>query len=710
VPRARVATALERLGAHATGAWAAAGRFERTLRANRTWRMARWPVLALAVLLALGGLALAYLYASIDLPEDPPHQVSSSFVYDAEGNELALLHRDGFRIEVELDHVAPVVIDATIAAEDRRFHDHSGVDVSGMARAAINNVRGGDTQGASTITQQLVKNVYLSPEQTIDRKVREAVMAHKLERRDDKDQILERYLNTVYFGRGAYGIEAAARMFYGISSADLEVHQAALLVGMLRAPEAADPERDPDEAERRRSLVLDAMGETGSLTAEEVEAARAEPLGTTDTTNPDQLIPHGAPHFVEWIRAQVIHEYGEETVYRGGLRIFTTLDPEDQWAAHAAVAEHLSDPEEPEAAIVGVDRGGAVRAYVGGRDFSNLQVDLAQGAAGGGTGRQPGSTFKPFVLAAALEDGIGLGTRMPAPAEMTFELPHDDWEVNNYGNQDHGEQTLLEATASSTNTVYAQLVLEVGPEEAARVAKAAGIGGDLPEQPSLALGTGEVSVLDMAGAFLTFARDGERVAPYAIERVETADGEVLFEAEPEPERAIEEGPARALNHALQEAVVNGTGSAARLDRPVAGKTGTTQNHGDAWFAGYTPEYAAVVWMGYPEGPDRPMTDVQGGNVAGGGLPARIWQSFMTAALADVEPTPFAPPPPELLEASEDLAPPPTEPPPPPPEPEPAPEPPPPPEPDGGDGDGDGDGGGGGPPDHARPGGRDDDDD
>jgi penicillin-binding protein 1A len=620
-----------------------------TARQSRAWRIGRWPVLAFATLLILGIAAFAVFYATIDLPDELP-PVESAVLYDHTGEELALFQQDGLRFEVALDEVSPSVVDALIAAEDRRFYDHGGIDPIGLVRAISNNVRGGDTQGASTLTQQLVKNTYLSSERTMTRKVREAVLAFKLERRDDKDAILERYLNTVYFGRGAYGIEAAARVYFATSAAELETAQAALLVGMLRAPEAADPDRNPDEAERRRDVVLQAMAQTGALTESEADQAATADLETVPRDETTLLTAGVAPHFVERVRAEAIAMFGEDVVYGGGLRITTTLDIEDQRAAEGAVAMALTEPDEPQAAVVGIDRSGAVRAYVGGRDFDELQVDLA--SAQGGSGRQPGSTFKTFVLAAALEEGIHLGTRYPAPAQITLDTGGEPWEVANYGNQGFGDSDLTSATARSINTTYAQLVLDVGPEKVADLAQRAGITSEVPAHPSIALGTSELSPLELANAYLTFARDGERVEPFTIARVETTTGDVLFQrGDADPERTIEEGPARAVNHALQTVLTDGTGTAARLDRPAAGKTGTTQGNGDAWFAGYTPEYSAVVWMGYPEGPERAMTDVQGRSVTGGGLPAQIWQGFMTAALVDVEPTDFEPPPAELLESS-----------------------------------------------------------
>jgi penicillin-binding protein 1A len=634
--------------ATAAGGWSARlGGFRR----SRFWRIARWPLLAGVGLLLIGIIGFVVLWNSVELPDDPP-VLESSVILDTHGEEIAVLQKDGLRAPVELSEVAPVVVEALVAAEDRRFYEHGGVDPVGIVRAFVSNLRGG-SQGGSTITQQLVKNSYLDSDRSIGRKLREAVLSIKLEQEADKDEILERYLNTVYFGRGAYGIEAAATVYFETSAADLELHEAALLVGLLRAPETADPADHRNEARRRRQTVLDAMVETGDITRDEADEAADQGLGASPQPNPVTLTAGVAPHFVEWVRGELIERFGEETVYGGGLRITTTLDLDDQRAAESAMAAILDQPDDPQAAIVGLGREGEVRAYVGGRDFDELQVDLARGQAGGGSGRQPGSTFKPFVLAAALEQDIPLGTLYPAPSSIEIETPEGPYEVANYGGQEFGTVDLTDATADSVNTVYAQLAQDVGPEEVVRMAARAGITSPMEPNASLALGTAEVSPLELAGSYLTFARDGQRVAPWVLAKVEDSDGEVLFLAEPElDERAIPEGPARALNHALRAVVTEGTGTAAALDRPVAGKTGTTQGNGDAWFAGYTPEYAAVVWMGYPEGPDRPMDDVRGGPVTGGGLPAQMWRAFMEGALADVEPTDFAPPPEDLLRTPE----------------------------------------------------------
>ncbi|HEX2576961.1 MAG TPA: transglycosylase domain-containing protein [Aquihabitans sp.] len=592
---------------------------------------------------------LVYLYATVSLPDEPP-QIQSSIVLDAQGRELAVLQKDELRVEVELDDVAPVVVQALIAAEDRSFRSHDGVDPRALVRALRNNAEGGATQGGSTITQQLVKNTYLTSERSYSRKVKEAVLAIKLDQRTDKDEILERYLNTVYFGRGTYGIQAAADTYFDKPAKDLDAPQAALLIGLLRAPENADPETDPDVAKERRDQVLDDLVDVGDLTAEEGRRFKAAELGAVPRQSSVTLRAGVGAHVVEWVRQEAIAKFGEEAVYGQGLTIRTTIDIDQQRAAEEAVASVLTEPGEPQAALVAIDAFGAVKAHVGGRNFEELEVDLARGEAGGGSGRQPGSAFKPVVLATAIQDRKAtLASTYPAPAEITLDTGGEPWTVGNYGGSGFGVTDLTDATANSINTTYAQLMLQVGPDRAVTTAASLGIASELRPDPSLVLGTGEVSVVELASAYSTFAREGRRIEPFVISKVLDADEQVLFEAKPSPQEAIDEGTARAVNHALQAVVADGTGAAARLDRPVAGKTGTTQDNGDAWFAGYTPNFTAAVWMGYPEGPQRPMTDVKGEAVTGGSLPAEIWRRFMERALVDVDPGEFAPPPPELLE-------------------------------------------------------------
>ena len=596
----------------------------------------------LAVLVA----GFTFLWFTVDLPSDNPLP-QAAMVVASGGEELAVVGPDGTRIEVRLDQVAPIAVQAVIAAEDRRFYSHGGVDPIGLGRAVWQNLRSDRTQGGSTITQQLVKLLYTDGERSFARKAQEAVLATKLERTADKDEILERYLNIVYFGRGAYGIEAAARAYFGVAAADLQTGQAALLAGLIRSPETAEPDEDPTEATRRRRTVLDGLVATGAITGDEAAAADAAPLGTIPEASAGTSA-RIAPHFVDYVRQQAIEAVGEDAVYGEGLRIVTTLDLRAQQAAEAAVAEVLPDPTDPQAALVALDTDGAVRAYVGGRDYTGLQLDLARGAAAGGTGRQAGSTFKPFVLSAALTSGVTLGDVFPAPASIDLDVGGVPWSVENYGGRSFGDATVGQATAQSINTVYAQLLQAVGPQAVVDAAHAAGITSDLAPDPSIALGTAPVSPLEMARGYLTFADDGNRVDPYVISRIERRDGSVLWEPDrAEPQRAIDEGVSRTVTRALRGVIDGGTGQAAAIDRPAAGKTGTTQDNADAWFAGYVPGYAAVVWMGYPEG-SVPMDDVHGRAVTGGSFPAEIWQRFMAVALDGREVADFPDPPDDLL--------------------------------------------------------------
>ena len=620
-------------------------RLERVLGPWHRHRWLRWLTGTGAALAAIAFVAFNWLWFTVELPEEPPHP-QAALILSADGQELAAVAPEGLRFEVALDEVAPIAVQAVLAAEDRRFYEHGGLDPVGVGRAIWENLRGG-RQGGSTITQQLVKVDYLSRERSLWRKTREAILAVKLERSADKDEILERYLNTVYFGRNAYGIEAAARAYFGTTAAKLTLEQSALLAGLIRAPEGADPAENPDVAEQRRELVLTALVREGDIDETEAEAASAAPIEAVPEER-GEIDASAAPHFVDFVRAQTLDAVGEELAQSAGLRVFTTIDLAAQQAAEFAVAEVL-DGQTPQAALVALDLDGAIRAYVGGRDHDVLKVDLVRGGAGGGGGRQPGSTFKPFVLAAALEQDMTLGQRFAGPASIDLDVEGEPWTVHNYGNEAFGSLDLIAATAHSVNTVFAQLVQRVGPQAVVDAAHAFGITADLAPNPSIGLGAAEVSPLQLARAYATLANDGNAVEPYAIDRIENSDGDVIWRPDlAKPTRAVPEAIARAVTHALRQVIADGTATRADIGRPAAGKTGTTQDNVDAWFAGYVPGYTAVVWLGNPEG-SIPIAEASGRPITGGGLPAQIWQQFMSQALADREPADFPPPPPELLE-------------------------------------------------------------
>jgi penicillin-binding protein 1A len=617
-------------------------------------------VACLAAVVLLSGFG--YLLTNIPLPdEDPLRQttficaagVTSSCGPD---NAMAQLSAEEDRVNVRLEDVPDVLVDAVLAAEDRDFFTHGGLDPVGIGRALWSDLRNREAkQGGSTITQQYVKTVYLSSERTVTRKLKEAVLAVKLERELDKEEILERYLNAIYFGRGAYGVQAASRAYFGKDVDALVLHEAAFLASLIRSPESADPSRDAEEATRRRATVLTAMLEEGWIDQASYATADAVPwvAGTTfePRTQKQGLgtvagADYGTEHFVEHVRRLLADKYGESAVYGGGLRVYTTLDLEMQEAAYEAVVGTLDQEGDPAGALVAVDDRGRVRAMMGGRDFGSgegeSEVNYALGTRAGGSGRQPGSSFKPFVLAEAVKQGISVRSVFNAPGRMVFPDANDgdDWTVRNYGGTPQGRLDLIGATRVSSNTVYAQLMLEVGPANVVRLAKEMGIQHDLPAVSSLVLGTGETSPYDMAAAYSTLARRGVRITPTVITKVEQVEEDgsvtVLEEWSPDDERVLSEQEADIVTHCLEQVIESGTGKAAAIGRDAAGKTGTTQENRDAWFVGYTPTLTAAVWMGYPGTPGEvtpPMDSVHGREVTGGSFPAEIWRRFMREALA-----------------------------------------------------------------------------
>jgi penicillin-binding protein 1A len=603
---------------------------------SRLWRYRRLLFLA-GLLLATGLAGAAFLLVRVPLPPER-QQAQTTFLTDASGTRLATLANGVNRVFVPLDRVPPVVVDAVLATEDKGFFDHGGVDPVGILRATLSDVRGRSLQGGSTITQQYVKNVYLGRERTLSRKIKEAALAVKLERKLSKQQILERYLNTVYFGRGAYGVQAAAQSYFGKDVGQLGLREAAYLAGLIRSPVDADALRHPVVANQRRDLTLRSM----DLPEADKAAVRAEPVesyvverGSAEPTF--AMAEKGTQYFADYVRQQLLTRYSEATVYGGGLRVKTTLDLRMQGQAYDAVYGFLNKGDDPAGALVAVDANGEVKAMVGGKDFATSKVNLALGSAGGGSGRQPGSTFKPFVLAEAVRQGYAVTATMPAPPSIIFPKANKgrDYEVGNYeGETFDAPLSLVDATKLSVNTVYAQLIKAVGPQKVVDLAKKAGVTSDLTPDLSLTLGTSEVSVLDMASSYSTFANRGEHVAPVTILEVRTAEGHLLERAKPVRTRALSERQADVVNYCLQQVVSGGTGTGAGIGKPLAGKTGTTQDYGDAWFVGYTPKLTAAVWMGFPEGNSHKMTSVRGRKVNGGSFPAAIFKRFMQQAVKD----------------------------------------------------------------------------
>lgn len=662
------------------------GKRPKPKRRNILWRWRR--VFFLIGLLGMAAMAAGVaMIAQVELPALEALQ-QTSFICDAQVGEndcnshtaMATISPDEARENVRLDDVPEVLQDAVVAAEDRDFWRHQGLDPVGIGRALYHDLRaGGASQGGSTITQQFVKNRFLTHEQTLTRKLNEAVLAIKVEQEMSKEQILEGYLNSIYWGRNAYGIQAASEAYFGVGVADLTLAQAAYLAGLIRAPELADCERHNEEALRRRQTVLDAMGEVEWVDVSQSELAEAEqaPLNVIDGScrarqdfrqirTSDEATSMGGAYITAYAREEarriLSEQFTEEEIERGGWRIYTTVDRNLQRAAYDSVYGVLTDPaNDPDGALVALDAEGRIKAWVGGRDFNELNVDLAR------QGRQVGSTFKPIALAAAVHQGASLTeTQVPAPGTITIQPPEgtgcDPWEVSNYDEEDAetGSLNLVDATAHSSNTAYGRLMAELGPAEVWDMASQLGMAViPEPEDQCLptVLGTENSTALEMAEVYSVFANNGVHRQPEIINRIERVgqggDRELVYSWHRTQEQVISGGDAAKVTHALQSVITDGTGHDADIGMPAAGKTGTTQSNKDAWFCGYVPGLTTSVWMGYPEAnwPQvdedgqpilndagqqiqglRPMEDVHGvASVTGGSLPAQIWQRFMTTA-------------------------------------------------------------------------------
>jgi penicillin-binding protein 1A len=654
--------------------------------AASAWAFARRPLAALTLLAVAAGLGLL-AWVVRDLPSLEPlvhyRPVLPSVVVDREGRPVAEFFLQRRRLTA-LGEIPPRVVQAFLASEDAGFYDHPGIDLGALVRASLANLRAGGAvrQGGSTITQQLAKNLLLSPERTLLRKLRDIVLALRIERALEKDRILEIYLNDVYLGRGAYGVAQAARSYFGRELGTLSVSEAALLAGLTAAPTRYSPARNPEAAELRRRWVLERMGRLGHLTEEEVSAAIADPPRLIAQLPP--AVEPVAVAFVEEVRRQVFERLGEEAVRRGGLRIETTLDLDLQRRAVEALRSGLERLESrrrgpggpasdapaggiPTSASPGIENGppsiqgalaavevptGEVLALVGGYDFREGQFNRATQAR-----RQPGSAFKPFVYGAALEAGFPTnGTVYDYQVETWSSRLRRWWRPKNVGGVLRGPVPIHEAFARSLNNATIRLLDDVGTERVVSFARRAGIVSPLAEDRSLALGTSEVSPLELTAAYATFARGGERLPPHLVRRILDRDGRPVAldpsvgtaqpasgsGAEPRSAEAaaavdgrvsagISPVDAYLLTHLMRGTVTRAYGtahSAARLDAPIAGKTGSTNRNRDAWFVGYSPRVAAGVWIGH----DSPTQELRRSETgARAALP--IWIDFMRAAIA-----------------------------------------------------------------------------
>ena len=573
-------------------------------------------------------------------PVDPPRQAMTTLLYDRAGHLIGSLQAGVYRVPVDSSQIAPSLKQAVVAVEDRHFYHEGGISVSGILRAAGEDlVRHSFEQGGSTITQQYVKLEYTGDQRTLTRKLREAVLAEKFAHRYTKDQILTMYLNTVYFGNGAYGAQAAAERYFGVPAWKLSVAQSALLAGLVQAPSLYDPFTDRDAAKARRNLVLEDMVLQGDLPRARATRLEATPVRVHRVRSR----PSPSDYFTANVSRMLQHKFGGQLTFSGGLRVTTTLDARYEAAAERAITGVLHNPGDPSAALVAIDpTNGAVRALVGGQDFAKVKFDLATDGH-----RQAGSAFKVFTLAAALEEGIPLTSIWSGPPAITIHDPrcsngiNTPWVVDNYADEAAGTMTLAQAVAHSVNTIFAQVVTRVGPDKVAKVARAMGIRSHLKAVCSITLGVNAVSPLDMADAYATLADQGIHHPAQLLQTVRSATGQTLFQLGTKGHRALPQRVADLETLALRGVITGGTGVAASIGRPAAGKTGTAQSFQDAWFCGYVPQLTACVWVGYPRA-ELPMRNVEGfPQVFGGSLPAEIWHAFMSAALARVPVRNFA---------------------------------------------------------------------
>jgi penicillin-binding protein 1A len=587
------------------------------------------------VAVVCGSFAGAFFALTHDLPQIralehfKPDAVTR--IYSADKVLLAELFIEK-REPVPLETIPRYLTAALVATEDRKFYKHSGVDLKGIARAIIKDIRAGEfVEGASTITQQLAKTLFLTPRKTLVRKIKEAILAFQLERRYTKDEILELYLNQVYFGSGAYGVESAAKIFFGKPVKDLNLSECALVAGMPKSPSRYSPLVNPDLAIKRRNMVLRQMRDTGIILDTVYQQAVKEALNTDNRRSNNT----NAPYFVEYVKSSLENELGSSRLYKRGLSVYTTLDFKLQQASEEAVADGLAaltarmltaqiqDPD-PQAALISIDvTSGGILAMVGGKDFHNSRFNRATMAL-----RQPGSAFKPIVYAYAIEQGFAQNKKI-LDAPVVYKGAQDglDWKPQNFTLEYKGEITLRHALAVSQNIPAVRLLHSLGPLPVSQFAHQIGIQSHLSSNLSLALGTSEVTLKDLTAAYAVFPNRGERIQPYGILEVVDRQGRVIWRAKPQKRVVMARSTAAIVTNMLEAVVKEGTGRRARvLGKAVAGKTGTTNEYKDALFVGFSPRIIAGVWVGRDQGGS--LGDKETG--ARAALP--IWIDFMKVAL------------------------------------------------------------------------------
>ena len=579
---------------------------------------------ALMALVLVGFLSVAAFFAVAKfttakiLTKDMAPMASSQF-FDAKGNLITTVDSEEDRIPVTIDKVPKNLQHAFLAAEDIRFYEHGGIDFRGIGRAIYTYIRWGEVQGGSTITQQLAKNYFLTQEQTLSRKLHEAFIALQIEQKYTKNEILEMYMNQIYFGQGAYGVETAANTYFGKHVEDLDLAQSAMIAGIPKSPNYYSPLSNPKAAKARQKTVLEQMTKYGFITKEEADKAYAEPL-TYKSLNES---PGSKKYFIDYCIQLLVDKFGPDAVYKQGLKVYTTLDPDMQKAAEKAAAltpTYYTDSnklKQPQSAIVAVDpKTGYIKAMIGGRGTDQFnRVVMAE--------RQPGSSMKPFVYLNALEQGATPGDTVqdsPIPGE---------WNPQNYDRSFHGTVSYRTALTYSYNVPAIKVAMKYGTEKTIKLAKRLGITTlvEDDDNPAMAVGglTHGVTPLEMAGAYAGIANMGKFNKPTPIIKILDRNGKVLYEHKTNPTQAVKPESAYMMISMMEDVMTRGTGRGAAISRPCAGKSGTTDNYHDAWFVGFTPNLACAVWIGDDNNESL-------GGMTGGGQPATLWRSFMSGAL------------------------------------------------------------------------------